>query len=605
MNEEILQQLRENLSALHTGELRPAGDPRGPENLPLSLTRRHCSPHARLKHAMATHALEMNPANPVTALTGKGVHPPDMAWRTSAATLHEQLGPRGGLFNMNCNMQFAGDSRRVVGLDTLTVAGYGERGTLNNATLREAATELTGLDAKTASRLFDGPADIGEGRMFIRPDEAQEAIRNLVQGTHPDRIWEHLDRDAIGKQVEALQTLRNGMNGLGSGSIHETAEIDPSTAVERGVRIGENVTVGAHCHIQSGTEIEADARIEAGTFIQENSRIGRGAHIMSGCRLGPETTVLPHDVIGTDARIGIDRMECGRPDEPGEQDGYAGVPVHTVDIGPAGPVSMPDMPGLRWDPAYRTVMLESQEPGTILLTGPGAANVVRSGGGRGDAIRTGAGSGHAYRTGRGDGNARRSGRGDGDALRTASGEGDATRAGQGEGTAQRQGGGNGCALRSGAGNGRAERKGSGPGDAVRSGDGAGNAVHEGSGRGNAERHGKGQGNAIRKGGGGGNAYRTGDGAGNAERADEGHGDAIRSDAGYGNAVNQSAQLHADAIRDGQGAGHAVRSTAGSGRALRTGQGAGSAINTTGGKEHAPAATRDGAHDAGTGAELLG
>ena len=145
--------------------------------------------------------------------------------------------------------------------------------------------------------------------------------------------------------------------------------------------------------------------------------------------------------------------------------------------------------------ADRLIVLRSNRPGSLTVSGDGSATAIRNGIGEGDAIRFGKGAGEAIRMGKGDGTALRDGEGDGTALRDE--------------------GGNGNAQRTGSGHGDAVRSGTGAGDAYTVTTGTGNAIVQDTARGNAQRGGKGSGDAIVKDEAVGNALRLGQGPGTA------------------------------------------------------------------------------------------
>lgn len=185
---------------------------------------------------------------------------------------------------MNANVGHSTSGRRIAGLDTLLVAGCDERHGLENATLREAACEIAELDEQTGSRLFDGPADVGAARTFIRPDEAREAIDRLIAGAGPEQMWAHLDRAEIDARPAALTEGGMPRNADRSGWIDPSATLDASATVERGVSIGAGARIGTECHLATGTEVRNNATLRHGATIHENCLVGLGATVGTDAR---------------------------------------------------------------------------------------------------------------------------------------------------------------------------------------------------------------------------------------------------------------------------------------------------------------------------------
>lgn len=91
----------------------------------------------------------------------------------------------------------------------------------------------------------------------------------------------------------------------------------PTAVLEEGVRLGEDVAVGALAHIGSGTCVGDRTRVYGGVLIGRNVFIGEncllypGVVIMDGCRLGNRVIVHSGAVIGADG-FGFAQDEAGQ-----------------------------------------------------------------------------------------------------------------------------------------------------------------------------------------------------------------------------------------------------------------------------------------------------
>ena len=203
----------------------------------------------------------------------------------------------------------------------------------HESTLEASAAELLGIDADTARVLFHGPNWIGGARAWVRPDEAELAVRALAHGTPLAEIWSHLDRAALcaahgGEDIAAhpkvLEYARARAEACtrGQGQRLSTDErltyvsgwldaardshrgehidigvqIHPSTQVAPTAIIGSDVYIGAKCRIEAYSKICHGVRVGDNTTVYAASRIGHGSVIGVNCRIAGQT--------GAYARIG-------------------------------------------------------------------------------------------------------------------------------------------------------------------------------------------------------------------------------------------------------------------------------------------------------------
>jgi len=107
-------------------------------------------------------------------------------------------------------------------------------------------------------------------------------------------------------------------------SIHKTAKIDPSAKIGSGVKIAENVVIGAGCCIGDRTEVRP------GVIVHDNVSIGRDCVIKSGSIIGQEgfgiyktskglNSLIPHlggVIIGDRVLIGAVNTICSGTLDP-------------------------------------------------------------------------------------------------------------------------------------------------------------------------------------------------------------------------------------------------------------------------------------------------
>jgi len=80
--------------------------------------------------------------------------------------------------------------------------------------------------------------------------------------------------------------------------------IHPSTIIEEGAQIGNNVSIGAFCHIGPNVEIGDDNTIASHVVIEGHTKIGSGNHIYQFASIGAAPQSLAYDGEPTEVSIG-------------------------------------------------------------------------------------------------------------------------------------------------------------------------------------------------------------------------------------------------------------------------------------------------------------
>ena len=129
----------------------------------------------------------------------------------------------------------------------------------------------------------EGPAHVSADAPIIKPDEINDALRNLPAAIP---LLTPGYRKAIRAELEAL------------GMISRPILTDPSVVIARTARLAEGTIVNALCAIGAKTQIGAFAAINRGATIGHDGRIG------DYVSLGPAATVCGQVAIGDGTFIG-------------------------------------------------------------------------------------------------------------------------------------------------------------------------------------------------------------------------------------------------------------------------------------------------------------